>query len=227
MATIEGKSSAEWFKAAAQRQKRSNAYASYEAPAAKAEPARQTAAMPKPANHASTAKAESKPDLDTQIRSTQEQITKARAPEAKQAEPAKPARPASGQAKGSESEWTARRDAAKQAGRVRSIVRRSEDEGRSSLHRLQSEARAKVAAEAARKKRFEKDWWDAKNGVNKVATIIGEKVSKPVIKKGVDIAVAGAKAGKAYFDMQAGYLDRARRWLVGDPDARRRLGFAK
>jgi hypothetical protein len=56
MATIEGKSSAEWFKDAAQRQKRSNAYAKYEEPA-KPEPARQTAAMPKPANHASPAKA--------------------------------------------------------------------------------------------------------------------------------------------------------------------------
>lgn len=130
-ATIEGKPAAEWFKAAAQRQKRSNAYAKYEEPA-KAEPARQTAAMPKPANHASPAKAESKPDLDKLISSTQEMITKARgAPETKQAAPAKPARPAPGQAKGTEAEWTARRESAK---------------GRSSLHRSQIEARRKAAS---------------------------------------------------------------------------------
>ena len=88
MATIEGKSSAEWFKDAAQRQKRSNAYSKYEEPA-KPEPARQTAAMPKPASHASPAKAESKPDLGKLISSTQAIITKARgAPEApKKAEP--------------------------------------------------------------------------------------------------------------------------------------------
>lgn len=130
MATIEGKSSAEWFKAAAQRQKHSNAYAKYEEPA-KVEPARQVASMPKPANHASPAKAASKPDLDTLIRTTQEQITKARTPEApKKAEPAK-ARPVPGQAQGSEAEWTARREAAK---------------GRSSLHRSQIEARRKAAS---------------------------------------------------------------------------------
>ncbi len=56
MATIEGKSSADWFKDAAQRQKRSNAYAKYEEPA-KPEAARQVASMPKPASHASPAKA--------------------------------------------------------------------------------------------------------------------------------------------------------------------------
>lgn len=129
MATIEGKSSAEWFKDAAQRQKRSNAYAKYEE-LAKPEPARQTAAIPKAENHASPAKADSKPDLDKLISSTQAQITKARGtPEAKKAEPAK-ARPAPGQAKGSEAEWMARRESAK---------------GRSSLHRSQTEARRKAA----------------------------------------------------------------------------------
>jgi hypothetical protein len=227
MATIEGKSSAEWFKDAAQRQKRSNAYAKYEEPT-KPEPARQTAAMPKPASHASPAKAaEPKKDLDTLIRSTQEQITKARTPEApKKAEPAKPSRPAPGQAKGSEAEWTAKRDAAKQAGRVRSIVRRSEDEGRSSLHRLQSEARAKVAAEAGRKKQRESDEWESKNFLEKADAAV-DKIEKPALKAVGQATVAGAKAGKAYADMQAGYLGRARRWLGGDPDARRRLAAAK
>lgn len=56
MATIEGKPAAEWFKSAAQRQKRSNAYASYTPEAPKPEPARQVASMPKPADHASPAK---------------------------------------------------------------------------------------------------------------------------------------------------------------------------
>lgn len=220
MATIEGKSSAEWFKDAAQRQKRSNAYAKYE------EPARQTAAMPKAENYASPAKTASKPDLDTLIRTTQEQITKARTPEApKKAEPAK-ARPAPAQAKGTEAEWTAKRDAAKQAGRVRSIVRRSEDEGRSSLHRLQSEARAKVAAEAGRKKQRESDEWESKNFLEKADAAV-DKIEKPALKAVGQVIEAGAKAGKAYVDMQAGYLGRARRWLGGDPDARRRLQAAK
>jgi hypothetical protein len=224
MATIEGKSSAEWFKDAAQRQKRSNAYAKYEEPA-KAAPARQAAAMPKAENHASPAKApEPKKDLDTLIRTTQEQITKARGtPEApKKAEPAKAARPAPGQAKGNEHRWNADLNEAKQAGRVRSIVRRSEDEGRSSLHRLQSEARAKVVAEAGRKKQRESDEWDSKNFLEKADAAVGA-VEKPLLKAAGKVAVAGAKAGKAYVDMQAGYLGRARRWLGGDPDARRRL----
>lgn len=227
MATIEGKSSAEWFKDAAQRQKRSNAYAKYEKPA-KAKPARQTAAMPKVENHASPDKApEPKKDLNTLIRTTQEQITKARTPEVpKKAEPAKPARPAPGPAKGNEHRWNADLKEAKQAGRVRSIVRRSEDEGRSSLHRLQSEARAKVAAEAGRKKQRESDEWESKNFLEKADAAVG-KVEKPVLKAVGQAAAAGAKAGKAYVDMQAGYLGRARRWLGGDPDARRRLQAAK
>jgi len=223
MATIEGKSSAEWFKDAAQRQKRSNAYAKYEEPT-KPEPARQTAAMPKPA---SPAKAESKPDLDKLISSTQAMITKARggSEASKKAEPAK-ARPAPGQAKGNEHRWNADLKEAKQAGRVRSIVRRSEDEGRSSLHRLQSEARAKVAAEAGRKKQRESDEWESKNFFEKADAAVGA-VEKPVLKAASKVTVAGAKAGKAYVDMQAGYLGRARRWLGGDPDARRRLAAAK
>jgi hypothetical protein len=61
MATIEGKPAAQWFKEAAQRQKRSNAYASYKAPAAKPEPAKQVAATPKPQDHASPAKPAAKP----------------------------------------------------------------------------------------------------------------------------------------------------------------------
>jgi len=223
MATIEGKSSAEWFKDAAQRQKRSNAYAKYEEPA-KPEAAK---TAPKPASHASPAKAaEPKKDLVSLIRTTQEQITKARTPEApKKAEPAK-ARPAPGQAKGNEHRWNADLNEAKQAGRVRSIVRRSEDEGRSSLHRLQSEARAKVAAEAGRKKQRESDEWESKNFLEKADAAV-DKIEKPALKAVGQAAVAGAKAGKAYVDMQAGYLGRARRWLGGDPDARRRLQAAK
>lgn len=124
-ALIEGKPASEWFKDAAQRQKRSNAYATYKEPA-KPAPTRQVASMPKPANHASPAK-----DTGSLINETQERITKARAPEAKQAEPAKPTRPAPGQAKGTEAEWTARRESAK---------------GRSSLHRSQTEARRKAAS---------------------------------------------------------------------------------
>lgn len=226
MATIEGKSSAEWFKDAAQRQKRSNAYAKYEEPA-KAEPARQTATMPKPASHASPAKAaEPKKDLDTLISSTQAQITKARGtPEAKKAEPAK-ARPAPGQAKGNEHRWNADLNEAKQAGRVRSIVRRSEDEGRSSLHRLQSEARAKVAAEAGRKKQRESDEWESKNFLEKADAAVGA-VEKPILKGAGRAAEAGGKAAIAVGSAAAGYLGRARRWLGGDPDARRRLQAAK
>lgn len=183
--------------------------------------------MPKPASHASPVKAASKPDLDTLIRTTQDQITKARgAPETKKAESAKPARPASGQAKGSESEWTARRDAAKQAGRVRSIVRRSEDEGRSSLHRLQSEARAKVAAEAGRRKQRESDEWESKNFLEKADTAFN-KVEKPVLKAAGRAAEAGGKAAVAVGGAAVGYLGQARRWLGGDPDARRRLRAAK
>lgn len=133
MATIEGKSSAEWFKDAAQRQKRSNAYSKYEEPA-KAEPARQTAAMPKAENHASPAKApEPKKDLDTLIRTTQEQITKARAPK-------KPVRPAPKvDERGSEhghnfSVWEA-----KQRAKAQMPARRAQAE--SSLHKAQNEAR--------------------------------------------------------------------------------------
>jgi hypothetical protein len=205
----------------------------YQPPAKKAEPAkpapkpeaRQTAAMPKPASHASPAKAaEPKKDLDTLISSTQDLITKARAPEApKKADPAKPSRPAPGQAKGTEAEWTAKRDAAKQAGRVRSIVRRSEDEGRSSLHRLQAEARAKSAADSSRKRQRESDEWEAKNAFEKVGDATVKHIEKPAMKA----VVAGGKAAVAVGSAAAGYLSRAGRWLGGDSDARRRLQSAK
>jgi hypothetical protein len=161
MATIEGKSSAEWFKDAAQRQKRSNAYAKYEEPA-KPEPARQMAAMPKPASPSAQPRqaARTKPSRvmpkpesysmkgnrwpgrglkynrwDGLVPMGGDVIRPNRgyaqgSIETPNSEPAKPARPAPGQAKGSESEWTAKRTEAK---------------GRSSLYRAQAEARKKAS----------------------------------------------------------------------------------
>jgi len=133
MATIEGKSSADWFKDAAQRQKRSNAYAKYEEPA-KPEAARQVASMPKPASHASPAKAaEPKKDLDTLIRSTQEQITKARATK-------KPVRPTPKvDERGSEHGHNFKIWDAKQRAKANMPDRRARAE--SSLHKAQNEAR--------------------------------------------------------------------------------------
>jgi hypothetical protein len=256
-ATIEGKPASEWFKDAAQRQKRSNAYAKYEEPA-KPEPARQTASMPKPASHASPSTqpkqaAMTKPSRvmpkpesysmkgnrwpgrglkynrwDGLVPMGGDVIRPNRgyaqgSIETPNSEPAKPSRPAPGQAKGTEAEWTAKRDAAKQAGRVRSIVRRSEDEGRSSLHRLQAEARAKSSADSSRKRQRESDEWEAKNALEKVGDATVKYIEKPAMKT----AVAGGKAAVAVGSAAAGYLSRAGRWLGGDSDARRRLQSAK
>lgn len=103
-------------------------------PAPKPEPARQTAAMPKPASHASQAKAaEPKKDLDTLISSTQEQITKARATK-------KPVRPTPKvDERGSEHGHNFKIWEAKQRAKANMPDRRARAE--SSLHKAQNEAR--------------------------------------------------------------------------------------
>lgn len=183
--------------------------ASQPPPPAKPEPARQVAATPKPQAQATASASKASPQT-----------------------PAKPAempakRPAPAMASGSEKEWNAKRDAAKQAGRVRAVVRRAEEEGRSSLFKLQAEARAKAAQDTERKRQRESDEWASKNILEKADKAFNENIEKPLMRTAANLGEKAAKAAKSYVGMQAGYLKKASQYLGGDPEAKKRLQAAR
>ena len=212
MATIEGKPAAQWFKEAAQRQKRSNAYASYEAPAAKPEPARQVAAAPKPQDHASPAK-----------------------PAAKPAAPApKPAAPAP-RAKTAEEEGQERIAAAKKMISEHLATSRPDSERQKEIAETKAKADAKQEAEnkIAREAQRKRDIYEATPGPVKLAQGAGILASRA----GGGIASAAKAArryvGKQYSDLgkyAANEAEKGKRfyagvgkWITGDPEAKKRL----
>ena len=212
MATIEGKPAAQWFKEAAQRQKRSNAYASYEAPAAKPEPARQVAAMPKAEDHASPAK-----------------------PAAKPAAPApKPAAPAP-RAKTAEEEGQERIAAAKKMISEHLATSRPDSERQKEIAETKAKADAKQEAEnkIAREAQRKRDIYEATPGPVKLAQGAGILASRA----GGGIASAAKAArryvGKQYSDLgkyAANEAEKGKRfyagvgkWITGDPEAKKRL----
>ena len=121
---------------------------------------------------------------------------------------------------GSESEWNAARDEAKKRGRVRSITRRADEEGASSLHKLQAEAKATAAAKTANRDKRKQDEWDSKNVVQKAASAVHENIEKPVYR-------ALKRTAKSVGPSLLSYAQRAGRWLGGDDNARRRLQSAQ
>lgn len=212
MATIEGKPAAQWFKEAAQRQKRSNAYASYEAPAPKPEPARQVAATPKPQDHASPAKPAPKPA----------------APAPKPAEPAPRAKTAS-------EEGQERIAAAKRMISEHLATSRSESERQREIAETKAKADAKQEAEnkIAREAERRRDIAAATPGPVKMAQGAGILASRA--GSGIASAAKAARryVGKQYSDLgkyAANEAEKGRKfyggvgkWLTGDPEAKKRL----
>lgn len=156
------------------------------------EPARKEAAMPKAETHASPM---------APVRSVDNTRSKAPKPQRIQT-------PESG----TEREWNAARDEAKKRGRVRSITRRADEEGASSLHKLQAEAKATAAAKMANREKRKQDDWDSKNVIEKAGSALRENIEKPVYR-----------ALKRTAPSLLSYAQRAGRWLGGDDNAKRRL----
>ena len=157
------------------------------------EPARKEAAMPKPEKHASPVRPAEN------IRSEAPKPQRIQTPES-----------------GTEREWNAARDEAKKRGRVSSITRRADEEGASSLHKLQAEAKATAAAKTANRDKRKQDEWDSKNVVQKAGSALRENIEKPVYR-----------ALKRTAPSLLSYAQRAGRWLGGDDNARRRLQSAQ
>lgn len=212
MATIEGKPAAEWFKSAAQRQKRSNAYASYtpEAPKPAPEPARQVAAMPKPADHASPAKPAPAP---------------AKKPEAKPAPVAKTA-----SEEGQERIANAKRMIAEHLATSRPESERQREIAETKAKAdAKQEAENKIAREAERKR----DIAAATPGPVKMAQGAGILASRA--GSGIAAAAKAAKrtVGGSYsrlgtyigHEVEKGrkFYGGVGKWLTGDPEAKKRL----
>jgi hypothetical protein len=212
MATIEGKPAAQWFKEAAQRQKRSNAYASYEAPAAKPEPARQVAAMPKAEDHASPAKP----------------AAKAAAPAPKSAAPAPRAKTAS-------EEGQERIAAAKKMISEHLATSRSDSERQQEISnwKIRADWRQNEENRPARLAQLRRDYRLATPGPIRVLETIGEATLK--VGGGIASAAKAARrhVGKSYSDLgkyAASEAEKGKRfyagvgkWITGDPEAKKRL----
>jgi hypothetical protein len=233
MATIEGRNASDWIKSAKERQAKGQfdetganearqAVNNREIPRAPggvrgiyafrpikdkpapkpapkpAEPARQVASMTKAEDHTSPV----------------------RPPEpAKRPEPAKPTapvRPRPTEATGTEKDWNKTREDLRTKGRTRSIIRRADEAGSSSLIRLQAEAREIATKETARRAKRDQDQWDSKNIVEKAGSVVRENIEKPIYRS---LKKTAASVGPTIL----GYAKRAGRWIGGDPEARRRL----
>jgi hypothetical protein len=202
-ATIEGKPASEWFKSAAQRQKRSNAYAKYEEPA-KPEPARQVASMPKPAGHASPAKAA----------------------EPKKAEPAKPAP----RAKTSEEEGRERIEAAKKMVadyRPEKVEIKEAPKG-------PSEAEAKAAEAARQRRLDERAATPGPVAIARGLGSMGAGAATGIAKATKEALKSTGRRYSGLAKYAGSEMEKGKRmysgigrWITGDPEARRRLQSAK